>query len=234
MLVPDATLRREGRALGRRDCVGGSSALAAARRRPVAAGAPRRRRRVPPQPLVRDLSSRHPAHASSHLRDGETYEVCLTNKLSTDVAAGSARRCIATLRRINPAPFSAFLRFGDDAVLSSSPERFLRVGPRPLGRGEADQGDMSPRRMTPQEDRALSEELRTSEKNRAENLMITDLLRNDLGHRLRDRQRSTCPHLMADRDLRDRAPAGLDDHAAACARTWRAPDCIRRASRAAR
>ena len=62
-----------------------------------------------------------------HLRDGETYEVCLTNRITTD-ALPDPLGLYRTVRRVNPAPFSGFLRLGDVAVLSSSPERFLSVG----------------------------------------------------------------------------------------------------------
>ena len=120
------------------------------------------------------------------LAAGETYEVCLTNAvladLSPDSDAGPLDRLALyrALRRVNPAPFSAYLRFGDIAVLSSSPERFLQIGgdrgveARPI-KGTSRRGG------TPVEDADLAERLGTDEKNRAENLMITDLLRNDLG-----------------------------------------------------
>ena len=114
-----------------------------------------------------------------YLTEGETYEVCLTNKVWTD-AAVDRLRLYRILREINPAPFSAFLHFGDVAIMSSSPERFLKVHRDGWVEARPIKGTCS-RGQDPEEDRRLSEHLRTDEKSRAENLMITDLLRNDLG-----------------------------------------------------
>ena len=113
------------------------------------------------------------------LTDGETYEVCLTNRITVDVSPDPLTT-YRILRSVNPAPFAAFLRFGDVAVLSSSPERFLSVGRDRRVEAKPIKGTTR-RAATAAEDRRLAEALRTSEKNRAENLMITDLLRNDLG-----------------------------------------------------
>jgi para-aminobenzoate synthetase len=119
------------------------------------------------------------AACTQRLREGDTYEICLTNKITADVAQPPLA-LYRTLRRVNPAPFSAYLRFGARAVLSSSPERFLRIDRDRWAEAKPIKGT-SPRGASPAEDVRLAESLRLSEKNRAENLMIADLLRNDLG-----------------------------------------------------
>jgi para-aminobenzoate synthetase len=110
---------------------------------------------------------------------GETYEVCLTNQLTADGKLDpwpGYRR----LRRANPEPFGALLRFGELSVLSASPERFLQVTADGVAESKPIKGTR-PRGATPEEDRALRVDLATSAKDRAENLMIVDLVRNDLG-----------------------------------------------------
>jgi para-aminobenzoate synthetase len=114
-----------------------------------------------------------------YLAAGESYEICLTNEL-TGPPCTDALSLHRVLRGVNPAPFAAFLRLGAIEVSSSSPERFLaldrsrRLEARPI-KGTVARG------ATPAADREAAARLRDSVKDGAENLMIVDVLRNDLG-----------------------------------------------------
>jgi para-aminobenzoate synthetase component 1 len=112
-----------------------------------------------------------------HIRDGDAYQLCLT----TGVHVGGPIAVVDTycaLRAIAPTRHAAFLRIGSIAILSASPETFLTV----RGRHASTSPIKGTRRRSddPEEDRRLKTELETSEKERAENLMIVDLCRNDL------------------------------------------------------
>lgn len=109
---------------------------------------------------------------------GDSYELCLTNSLSFAFPADPLA-VYNQLREEHPAPFASFLRLGDTAVLSTSPERFLRLNHDVL-EAKPIKGTR-PRGATPAEDERLKKELAGSVKDRAENLMICDLLRNDVG-----------------------------------------------------
>ncbi len=119
------------------------------------------------------------ARCQSALAAGESYEVCLTDQIHTD-ASPDPWELYRGLRRSNPAPFAAYLKLGELALVSSSPERFLsvdrerRVQARPI-KGTA------PRAADPLADEASRAQLQGDEKTFAEHLMIVDLLRNDLG-----------------------------------------------------
>jgi para-aminobenzoate synthetase len=111
--------------------------------------------------------------------EGETYEVCLTTKLRSDGSLDPLP-AYSALRARNPAPFAALLRLGDVSVLSSSPERFLRVDRERVVESRPMKGTAA-RVAEPFEDACRAAELRRDKKTRAENLMIADLVRNDLG-----------------------------------------------------
>ncbi|UYG01081.1 aminodeoxychorismate synthase component I [Halomonas sp. GD1P12] len=113
-----------------------------------------------------------------YIRAGDCYQINLAQRLSAPFE-GDAWQAYQRLRRATPTPFSAFMTWKDQAVLSLSPERFIQVASgevetRPIKGTRA-------RGKTPAEDQALAEALLASVKDRAENVMIVDLLRNDLG-----------------------------------------------------
>ncbi|HSC14726.1 MAG TPA: aminodeoxychorismate synthase component I, partial [Gammaproteobacteria bacterium] len=140
--------------------------------------APFRVRSRPAPNLDRDAYAAAFHAVQEHIRRGDCYQVNLTQRFEAE-AEGDAWHAYVRLREINPAPFAAYLDLPDGKVVCSSPERFLRLRD---GRVETKPiKGTRPRSQDPERDRALAEELRTSAKDRAENVMIVDLLRNDLG-----------------------------------------------------
>ncbi|WP_133483109.1 MULTISPECIES: aminodeoxychorismate synthase component I [Halomonas] len=114
----------------------------------------------------------------AYIRAGDCYQINLTQRFSAPFE-GDLWAAYRRLRLATPTPFAGYLAWKDQAILSLSPERFLRchdgqVETRPIK-------GTRPRGATPEVDRQLARELCESSKDRAENVMITDLLRNDLG-----------------------------------------------------
>jgi para-aminobenzoate synthetase component 1 len=116
-----------------------------------------------------------------HIRRGDIFQANLAQRWQLEVpnSIELAPALYDALTEVSPAPYAAYFDAGDHAILSASPERFLalrgeHVETRPIK-------GTRPRGATPQEDERLAQELLASEKDRAENVMIVDVLRNDLG-----------------------------------------------------
>lgn len=132
--------------------------------------------------------------AQEQLRAGESYEVCLTTRarVPADPLPGAGFAAYRRLRRANPAPYAAYLRTGGVEVVGSSPERFLRV----TQDGSVETRPIKGTAPVDTDPAALQADPKT----RAENLMVVDLLRNDLG-RVCVPGSVTVPHLMATETL---------------------------------
>ena len=118
------------------------------------------------------------ARVQDYIHAGDCYQINLAQRFSSRYQ-GDPLSAYCALRERSPTPFSAYLEMAGGTLLSLSPERFIevqngRVETRPIK-------GTRPRGSSPQQDQALAEELQRCEKDRAENLMIVDLLRNDLG-----------------------------------------------------
>jgi len=118
------------------------------------------------------------AKAREYIGAGDIFQVNLSQRFEVDIKI-PPYELYRRLRQINPAPFASYLNFDRVCIAGASPERYLKL-----------QGDMvetrpikgtKPRGRTPEEDRALAADLLASKKDRAENIMIVDLERNDLG-----------------------------------------------------
>lgn len=118
--------------------------------------------------------------AQNYILEGDIFEVNLSHRFEGELPKSLKNKfsLYLKMRENNPSPFSAYLNFDDHQILSASPERFLslegnKVSTRPI-KGTA------PRGKSEKEDMLISQALSSSEKDRSENVMITDLLRNDL------------------------------------------------------
>jgi len=116
--------------------------------------------------------------AREYIMAGDIFQVNLSQRFEADLPV-SPYELYRQLRKINPAPFANYFNFDGVSVVGASPERFLRVShdrvqTRPIK-------GTRPRGKTPTEDEALAQALLSSTKDRAENVMIVDLERNDIG-----------------------------------------------------
>lgn len=136
-------------------------------------------------PISRRTYEAAVAKVIDYIFAGDIFQANLSRRFEAEVQADED--AFLLYRRLcahSPAPFAGFFNFGIASLLSSSPERFLKcvdgsVETKPIK-------GTRPRGLTPQEDIRLGEELRTSEKDTAENVMIVDLLRNDLSRTCQD------------------------------------------------
>lgn len=118
------------------------------------------------------------AQVQAYLQSGDCYQINLAQRFSAS-ATGDAYAAYLHLREISPAPYATFIDFPGVQILSASPERFLSVQGG-LVETKPIKGTR-PRGLNAESDSRYAQELATHPKDRAENLMIVDLLRNDLG-----------------------------------------------------
>lgn len=116
--------------------------------------------------------------AQEYISSGDIYQINLSQRLTLPIG-GDPLGLYTRLIETSPAPFSSFFDYGQFQIISNSPERLLKVDGRTVETSPIK--GTRPRGGTPEEDRQLIEELRTSVKERAEHVMIVDLERNDLG-----------------------------------------------------
>ena len=115
-----------------------------------------------------------------YIRRGDTYQTNLTQQFRAKLPQSlTPEKIFWRLRKNNPAPFAAFIKRENDTVISISPERFFKIENNKIQTSPIK--GTRPRGKNPTEDENLKTELLTSAKDRAENTMIVDLLRNDLG-----------------------------------------------------
>ena len=117
--------------------------------------------------------------ARDYIAAGDIFQANLSLRVAADIGDTDPWKIYAILRKINPSPFAAYVDFGDYHIVSSSPERLVRV----MGR-DVDTRPIAgtrPRGRDMHEDEIMSAELLLNEKERAEHIMLIDLERNDLG-----------------------------------------------------
>ena len=140
------------------------------------------KKEVPPTRLTSNFTKKEfedgVEKVRQYIKSGDIYQANLTQRFNGKTTL-SSYELYRDLRRISPAPFGAYLNFDEFNILSNSPERFIKcidgkLETRPIK-------GTRPRGKNKEEDLKLQEELRNSEKDKAELLMIVDLQRNDIG-----------------------------------------------------
>jgi anthranilate/para-aminobenzoate synthase component I len=117
--------------------------------------------------------------AKEYIAAGDIFQTNLSQRLSARLGNRRAWSLYSTLRRINPSPFAAYMDLGDYQIVSSSPERLIRVNGRSIETRPI--AGTRPRGKDLGEDETMRRELLLNEKERAEHIMLIDLERNDLG-----------------------------------------------------
>jgi para-aminobenzoate synthetase len=129
-----------------------------------------------------------------YITDGESYEICLTNRARMSYA-GAPLAAYQRMREASPVPYGAYLCFDSFSVLSASPETFLKIDSGRLIESRPIKGTRARSKDTAQDQR-LRDDLEASTKDRAENLMIVDLVRHDL-NRVCRKGSVHVPHIFA-------------------------------------
>ncbi|GMI04046.1 hypothetical protein TrVE_jg11199 [Triparma verrucosa] len=131
--------------------------------------------RIDPSQYKEDIST-----IKSEIKKGETYEICLTNRLQFSCPPSSPRfglSVFSNLRKINPAPYSCYFNYMNKEIACSSPERFIKISDG-VAESKPIKGTIG-RGATPEEDLINKQKLKNSVKDKAENVMIADLVRSD-------------------------------------------------------
>jgi anthranilate synthase component 1 len=128
--------------------------------------------------LTQEAFESHVNAAKEAIAAGDIYQVVLSQRLETALSA-DAFTVYRALRHVNPSPYMFFIRMGATSIVGASPEMLVRVEGRRVETHPI--AGTRPRGVTPDEDVRLAEELKASEKERAEHVMLVDLGRNDLG-----------------------------------------------------
>jgi anthranilate synthase component 1 len=128
--------------------------------------------------MTREAFERGVRTAKEYIASGDVYQVVLSQRFEADLSADPFTAYRA-LRHVNPSPYMFFLRMGALSMIGASPEMLVRVEGRRVETHPI--AGTRPRGQSPEEDVRLAEELKASEKERAEHVMLVDLGRNDLG-----------------------------------------------------